>query len=214
MTSYPKEEQLIYSEEPDVGSDDDASFYDESDYVITPTSEHISFVRIVLRLGPTLNKLLLMAILAFFLAAVILYRAGFDVPSLLKHQIIIVSLILLIQSSVAANTFIIKQTVVNGNFTPQLQIIPNPGDDSSTVRGHLLFLSSLYKGSLYSTLFLTAIFSLLMFYSIYHVGSNIDKMTLYCFVGFVALNTGSSLLSFTQQKGVAKLLLSTPQTTP
>ncbi|WP_339343320.1 hypothetical protein [uncultured Psychrobacter sp.] len=178
-------------------------------YELAQTSEQFSFVRIVMKLGPTLDRMLYMALVACFLGSILLYHAGFESPALLKHQMVIVGLLILVQSSVAANTFIIKQTVVNGNFTPALQISTLPDEENPTPRGHLLFLNSLYKGSLYVTLFLTVVFTVFMVYSVYRVGSSFDFITIACLAGVIALNALSTATAFWQQKKVAKLLIAT-----
>lgn len=185
--------------------------YDMSEtYNIIQTPEQLSFVRIVMKLGPILDRMFYMALAACLLGSTLLYHAGFESPVLLKHQIIIVGLLVLVQSSVAANTFIIKQTVVNGNFTPVLQISTLPDEDNPTPRGHLLFLNSLYKGSLYVTLFLAVVFTVFAVYSVYRVSSDFDFIGIACLAGVIALNALSTVTAFWQQKKVAKLLLATP----
>lgn len=178
-------------------------------YEITLSEVQLGFARVVTKLGFTFDVMLYLAIPAFVLASVALYHAGFEDPVLLKHQMVIISLVLLVQSSVVANTFLVKQTVVNGNFTPALQITTSPDPENPSPRGHLLFINSLYKGSITATLFLAFVFAILMFHSIYQVGTTFDLITSFCFIGYILLNVISSFVAFGQQKKVAKLLLAT-----
>lgn len=179
-------------------------------YDLAQTPEQLSFARIIVKLGPILDRMLYMSLVACLLESVFLYHAGFESPVLLRHQMVIVGLLILVQSSVAANTFIIKQTVVNGNFTPALQISSLPDEENPTPRGHLLFLNSLYKGSFYVTLFLTVVFAVFTVYSIYRVGVTFDFIATACLTGVIALNALSTATSFWQQKKIASLLLAIP----
>lgn len=178
-------------------------------YEIIPSEIESAFARVLTKLGFTFDIMLYVAILAFILASIALYHAGFEAPVLLKHQMVIIGLVLLVQSSIVANTFLVKQTVVNGNFTPALQITTSPDPENLTPRGHLLFINSLYKGSITATLFLAFVFTVLMFYSVYQVGTTFDLITTFCFVGYILLSILSSFIAFMQQKKVARLLIAT-----
>ena len=178
-------------------------------YEIIPSEIESAFARVLTKLGFTFDIMLYVAILAFILASITLYHAGFEAPVLLKHQMVIIGLVLLVQSSIVANTFLVKQTVVNGNFTPALQITTSPDPENLTPRGHLLFINSLYKGSITATLFLAFVFTVLMFYSVYQVGTTFDLITTFCFVGYIFLSILSSFIAFMQQKKVARLLIAT-----
>lgn len=196
---------------PDIEIGIDDAEYSNIDYTyeIIPSEIESAFARVLTKLGFTFDIMLYVAILAFILASITLYHAGFEAPVLLKHQMVIIGLVLLVQSSIVANTFLVKQTVVNGNFTPALQITTSPDPENLTPRGHLLFINSLYKGSITATLFLAFVFTVLMFYSVYQVGTTFDLITTFCFVGYIFLSILSSFIAFMQQKKVARLLIAT-----
>lgn len=196
---------------PDIEIGIDDAEYSNIDYTyeIIPSEIESAFARVLTKLGFTFDIMLYVAILAFILASITLYHAGFEAPVLLKHQMVIIGLVLLVQSSIVANTFLVKQTVVNGNFTPALQITTSPDPENLTPRGHLLFINSLYKGSITATLFLAFVFTVLMFYSVYQVGTTFDLITTFCFVGYILLSILSSFIAFMQQKKVARLLIAT-----
>lgn len=211
MNTPPEQNTSKTPANPDIEIGIDDAEYSNIDYTyeIIPSEIESAFARVLTKLGFTFDIMLYVAILAFILASITLYHAGFEAPVLLKHQMVIIGLVLLVQSSIVANTFLVKQTVVNGNFTPALQITTSPDPENLTPRGHLLFINSLYKGSITATLFLAFVFTVLMFYSVYQVGTTFDLITTFCFVGYILLSILSSFIAFMQQKKVARLLIAT-----
>ncbi|MGP5057694.1 hypothetical protein ACTXIV_03070 [Psychrobacter celer] len=211
MNTPPEQNISKTPANPDIEIGIDDAEYSNIDYTyeIIPSEIESAFARVLTKLGFTFDIMLYVAILAFILASITLYHAGFEAPVLLKHQMVIIGLVLLVQSSIVANTFLVKQTVVNGNFTPALQITTSPDPENLTPRGHLLFINSLYKGSITATLFLAFVFTVLMFYSVYQVGTTFDLITTFCFVGYILLSILSSFIAFMQQKKVARLLIAT-----
>lgn len=210
LTHTSNEHSCALILENETHEEDFESGVDEEVELIYATPEQMGLSKVVLDMDKTLSTMLLCAIIALISIIFCFYHLVFEVDGLFRHQKIFLGIFFLVQSSVMANTFVVKQTLIKGNLTAGLQITTGLDVSAQERRGHLLFIRSLYSGSSRVTLFLSVMFLSCIIY-IYNVTElPIDIVILVSSVFFIVPNVLSTILVYIKNKKVRSLLLSQP----